>query len=550
MSPQAKPLMEICESDVSVPHAGFHVPAVPSSLSLMDRGVSRCGCSHQVGCSCLDKVSGVINKCFGDLQFLVEEFEKLEVMVTPEALTAPGEEAKAKLNRLRFFIKHVRNTMGRLVAARNGQDPLSMEQLSLLEEHITTSILPTKSRLLVQLNNARLPLPVREAQSGSISNAGSNHSSTSCTSGGSADDFDQAMTDSGSTSTLGGTSHEGDSSRLGSSCSASKGAVALPDTAGLEDTLDIEDHTQEVTVEEADEVGCDIGLDLDEDSCGLQLDCDSFGAGGSIGYHNHFTHDYLTSGCHEELGLLSQLQAEGVFATDQPAVFFPSPASHGAAGVLPSAPVSEGNCHPPLPCGTMAPTPDRPAAGGVPTTGRPLQKEPELNAEPPPSQQVITAVKPEPVSKPLPQGPAGPPRPTLAPDRPTPCPQGNDVDANVDNSKDHREAKCPAGAGVLRTGSLGAATSSPNPFPHPCPARAVVAHTPGPVAGVVPVTPTTVSMPIPRAAQSLSTAASGMLLGHVQGASLAQCSSAGVVAKDVSYTGSNLGAGIGVGIGP
>ncbi|CAM9491425.1 unnamed protein product [Ectocarpus sp. 8 AP-2014] len=87
----------------------------------------------------------LMDKSFGDLQFLSDEFSKLEVVVAP-AVQERDDSGKAgtdsKLGRLRFFTTHVRRTMARMRDARSGRDPLSMSQLALLEEHIATSITP------------------------------------------------------------------------------------------------------------------------------------------------------------------------------------------------------------------------------------------------------------------------------------------------------------------------------------------------------------------------------------------------------------------------
>ncbi|CAN0553665.1 unnamed protein product, partial [Ectocarpus sp. 12 AP-2014] len=83
-----------------------------------------------------------MDKSFGDLQFLSDEFSKLEVVVAP-AVQEGDDSGKAgtdsKLGRLRFFTTHVRRTMARIRDARSGRDPLSMSQLALLEEHIATA---------------------------------------------------------------------------------------------------------------------------------------------------------------------------------------------------------------------------------------------------------------------------------------------------------------------------------------------------------------------------------------------------------------------------
>ncbi|CAN0498096.1 unnamed protein product, partial [Ectocarpus sp. 12 AP-2014] len=84
----------------------------------------------------------LMDKSFGDLQFLSDEFSKLEVVVAP-AVQEGDDSGKAgtdsKLGRLRFFTTHVRRTMARIRDARSGRDPLSMSQLALLEEHIATA---------------------------------------------------------------------------------------------------------------------------------------------------------------------------------------------------------------------------------------------------------------------------------------------------------------------------------------------------------------------------------------------------------------------------
>ncbi|CAN0281888.1 unnamed protein product, partial [Ectocarpus fasciculatus] len=98
----------------------------------------------------------LMDKSFGDLQFLSDEFSKLEVVVAP-AVPEGDDSGKAgtdtKLGRLRFFTTHVRRTMARMRDARSGRDPLSMSQLALLEEHIATSITPVKERLVNQLSS-------------------------------------------------------------------------------------------------------------------------------------------------------------------------------------------------------------------------------------------------------------------------------------------------------------------------------------------------------------------------------------------------------------
>ncbi|CAM9520163.1 unnamed protein product, partial [Ectocarpus sp. 6 AP-2014] len=84
----------------------------------------------------------LMDKSFGDLQFLSDEFSKLEVVVAP-AVQERDDSGKAgtdsKLGRLRFFTTHVRRTMARIRDARSGRDPMSMSQLALLEEHIATA---------------------------------------------------------------------------------------------------------------------------------------------------------------------------------------------------------------------------------------------------------------------------------------------------------------------------------------------------------------------------------------------------------------------------
>ncbi|CAM9288934.1 unnamed protein product, partial [Pylaiella littoralis] len=128
--------------------------------------------------ACARRLDLLIKKCFGDLQFLSDEFSKLEMMVAPESSGGAedsGSTAETELNlgKLRFFTNHVRLTMTRMRDARSGRDPLSMPQLILLEEHIATSIAPVKERLVGQLSGS--------GNSGGGSSSSSSVSSSSST---------------------------------------------------------------------------------------------------------------------------------------------------------------------------------------------------------------------------------------------------------------------------------------------------------------------------------------------------------------------------------
>ena len=102
----------------------------------------------------------------------------------PAAVDTEAEAAiESKLSRLRFFTTHVRQTMARMRDARSGRDPLSMPQLALLEEHIATCITPVKARLVTQLRCGSLPLALDPGKTGG-NRASICSASSTCSGGG------------------------------------------------------------------------------------------------------------------------------------------------------------------------------------------------------------------------------------------------------------------------------------------------------------------------------------------------------------------------------
>ncbi|CAM9466219.1 unnamed protein product [Choristocarpus tenellus] len=102
-----------------------------------------------------------------DLDFLVTQFSKLEVQLAPEVelgTCQPGDESQLQLERLKYFIGHVKGTIERMAQARIGTYIYTTSQLDTLEEHIKGRLLPVKERMVAQLatvsENSDLSLPL------------------------------------------------------------------------------------------------------------------------------------------------------------------------------------------------------------------------------------------------------------------------------------------------------------------------------------------------------------------------------------------------------
>ncbi|CAM9576010.1 unnamed protein product, partial [Choristocarpus tenellus] len=284
-------------------------------------------------CASSKRLRELMDMCLDDLVFLLEEFRKLEVMVTPEAFSVPGVEPKAKLYRLRLFIQHVSNTVDRLKSAQDGQDPLDMHQLSLLEKHITADILPVKNRLLERIKVSGLPSPPRAETSPTTSPA---INSVSTSEGGL--DTDECSIDDNESSrgwnsdlnlmgveeavakesvsqkeVLSGMGHD-DRYHGGKVCEAAVGMDEEEDKVKEEDNLHKEDYC----------IGLDIENEDFHDSIHLMnFDYDerSGGMGDSSGDDDFIRQDDEDDLFHgnerrEELEILNQLETQGIFGLD------------------------------------------------------------------------------------------------------------------------------------------------------------------------------------------------------------------------------------------
>lgn len=231
------------------------------------------------------------------------------------ALAVDISETDSRLGRLRFFTTHVRRTMTRIQDARSGLDPLSMPQLALLEDHIATSITPVKARLLRQLNGGTLALTLRAGQSGR------NHGSSSSGGGGSSGGSSSKSSDEASTSR---------------SSSISSGMEDLGECPSddFEDGLAGEGYV----VSGGGDAG-EVGMELDDDIFGVSLDDASPGVLDVIqhsrtlrsgGGGDGSVAGRLAQHRRDQLDLLSQLEAEGVFAADDAY----SPCRIGVGGTL------------------------------------------------------------------------------------------------------------------------------------------------------------------------------------------------------------------------
>eukprot|EP00903_Cladosiphon_okamuranus_P013346 g12439.t1 len=232
---------------------------------------------------CAKRLDLLIEKSFGELQFLLDEFSKLEGLLaweSKEALDGGAAEANPKMVKLRFFTSHVRRTMARMRDARSGRDPLSMPQLALLEEHIATSIAPVKERLVSQMERASgsgdsgsslaaLTLRTDSAaaarcRSGSISSGGSTRHEVSATDG---EEGGHSTSRSSSVSSMsGGFGGESLSSQNGA------GEVRAEARAGSGGLVGGGSGGQQEEGEEEE----------DEWSVGMELSGDVFGTGGSV----------------------------------------------------------------------------------------------------------------------------------------------------------------------------------------------------------------------------------------------------------------------------
>lgn len=218
---------------------------------------------------------------------------------------ADAAETDSKLGKLRLFTTHVRRTMTRMRAARSGRDPLSIPQLALLEEHITTFILPVKARLVRQLEGGGLGFPVSEDSVYGAYGGGS----TQCGSSSQIVSQDEISAGGGSTS-------------RSSSVSSSLG--------GLGENLSQGGEEDGGGGEEGD--ACAVGMELDDQLFGVSFDATGGGGGGGPKSLDA-SHDSRSSSLRcwsggdsvagrliqhrrDQLDLLSQLEAEGVFAAD------------------------------------------------------------------------------------------------------------------------------------------------------------------------------------------------------------------------------------------
>lgn len=243
-------------------------------------------------------------------------------MFFPTAACAAGSttEADSRLIRLQFFTSHVKRTMERMRAARTGRDPLSMPQLALLEEHIVTSIMPVRARLLRQLRSPDGPLSL-SPKSSLADGAFSSESLSPCT--------------SSAQSSLGGASSTSASLIAGAGSTSPSSSFSSEMGAEGEnekdwridlDGGDTEDDGCHSALGDEGREGFDFGLERDDIGISIDIDPSSSGARGGVG--GRLEADGGGGGVlaspsrswlrqrGDHCDLLGQLEVEGVFAAD------------------------------------------------------------------------------------------------------------------------------------------------------------------------------------------------------------------------------------------
>lgn len=230
----------------------------------------------------------------------------------------------SKLGRLRFFTNHVSRTMDRMQAARSGSDPLSMLQLALLEEHIETSIIPVKARLVRQFNGGSLATLLRadvtsgcsEVVSSTSSCAGSIQGEVSADGGSTS----RSSSISSSMGGLNGSSLSRDSGgeeEWESSLGAGGGDGDAGDVVGMELTDEIFGFSMDVASSSRTASGTTEGQALlavgavEQEYFGSPSPPPGRGGDGGSAVGGR-----LAQHRRDQVDLLSQLEAEGVFAAD------------------------------------------------------------------------------------------------------------------------------------------------------------------------------------------------------------------------------------------
>lgn len=230
-----------------------------------------------------------------------------------------------KLKKLQFFTTHVRLTMDRMRAARSGRKPLTILQLKILEEHITTSILPVRERLLRQMQAIGGRRTPQSIQTGANDTCNDNVPFTNLEPAWGGESLERGASRIPSTSSSKINSSEsgrwqGSKRKIssdGDCCGSGSGSSSV----GILCATDGEQTTV------ADDLGPDIsdgnmgtvddGVPSGEDerrgSC--QPASDHLRLGGDRGSIDGAV-DQLTLQRREQLDLLGQLEAEGVFAAD------------------------------------------------------------------------------------------------------------------------------------------------------------------------------------------------------------------------------------------
>ena len=223
--------------------------------------------------------------------------------------------------------------MDRMRDARSGRNPLSMPQLALLEEHIATSITPVKARLVSQLRYGSLSLSPDsgKAADGGDSSCGVSSSSVNISSvgskissggggagggimigssSGSADDGGSTSRSSSVSSSLGGLGGESPLHNGGTEAGGEDGGIVC--SVGME----LNGHIFGAAINSSGDAG---GLDATV-SFGEREPQKKRGAQGpslrGSGEGGGRATDRLAQHRRDNLDILSQLEAEGVFAAD------------------------------------------------------------------------------------------------------------------------------------------------------------------------------------------------------------------------------------------